>query len=69
MSKFYGKLQKWNERGFSFIERDDGGPNLFAHAYELRGIPADTGCFGVRVEFDVGERPDGRLFAKDVRRT
>ncbi|MBF4509052.1 MAG: cold shock domain-containing protein, partial [Aeromicrobium sp.] len=32
----HGRLSAWNdERGFGFIEPDDGGPRVFAHINEF----------------------------------
>jgi hypothetical protein len=34
----------------------------------LEGIDADTGCFGIRVSFDIAFRGDGKSYAVDVKR-
>jgi hypothetical protein len=35
MSKHQATRQTYNPRGFTFITRDDGQPNLFCHANQL----------------------------------
>jgi len=46
-----GRLTKWFDlRGFGFIARDDGGPDLFCGTHGLEG---DNPTEGDRVEFDV----------------
>jgi cold shock CspA family protein len=60
---FAGTIGKWNPKGYAFITRDDGGPNLFVHANALDGPDTDTGVYGRRVSFDIGTRHDGKLYA------
>lgn len=52
---------KWfnNEKGFGFIQPDDGGKDLFVHhtAIQMRGMRTLTE--GQRVEFEAGEGPKG----------
>ena len=51
-----GKIKWFNEeKGFGFIEKEDGG-DLFVHRSELQGqIPKD----GDAVEFEIGEGKKG----------
>jgi cold shock CspA family protein len=62
MSECFGKLQKWNPRGFTFVTRDDSQPSVFCHAkaIEAAGMQADTGVLNVRIGFDIATRSDGR---------
>jgi CspA family cold shock protein len=47
-----GKIKKWDEnRGFGFISRDDGQPDIFAHIKYCR--PGFQPTEGLHVEFDV----------------
>ena len=55
--KFYN-----TQRGFGFVQPDDGGSDLFFHASGIRG--AEMGKYhsaedDTRVEYDIGEDPRG----------
>jgi CspA family cold shock protein len=61
-----GKVRKWHaEKGFGFIQRDDGKEDVFVHAYALncRGFRSLTP--GQAVQFDV-EYDGGRDRAQNV---
>ncbi|MFU8805822.1 MAG: cold-shock protein [Bradymonadaceae bacterium] len=60
MSKVQGKVKWFNEdKGFGFIERDDGGPDVFLHFSALDQSGFKTVAEGTAVEFDVEPGPKG----------
>ncbi len=62
-----GKV-KWfnNRRGFGFIERDDGGEDLFVHFSAIQGDGFKTLKEGQEVEFDVVKSEKGMQAANVV---
>lgn len=61
-----GKVKKWfGDRGFGFIERDDGQPDVFVH---LSQFPDGAPNIGDRVRFDIDTQSDrsGRPRAEKV---
>lgn len=44
-----GTLVKWTNRGFGFIEPDNGGLNVFAHIRQFDGTDPEK---GMRVELE-----------------
>lgn len=65
----YGKV-KWfdAEKGFGFIEPEDGGKDVFVHRNNIENLGYEEGLQdGEEVEFDVEDTPKG-LSAVDVRR-
>lgn len=52
---------KWfnNAKGFGFIGRDDGGPDVFVHYSGVVGDKFKTLREGDRVEFDIVQGPKG----------
>ena len=66
MGKATGKVKWFNEdKGFGFIEQDDGGPDVFVH---FRAINADgfrTLTEGQKVAFDL-EKGEKGLHAANV---
>jgi CspA family cold shock protein len=65
----YGKI-KWfdAEKGFGFIEPEDGGKDVFVHRNNIENLGYEEGLRdGEEVEFDVEETPKG-LSAVDVHR-
>ncbi len=60
-----GKVKWFNsEKGYGFIEQEEGGDDLFVHHSEIRG---DSLQDGEDVEFDIGEGRKGPC-ATNVRR-
>lgn len=63
----HGTLKKWNDdRGFGFIEPNEGPPQIFVHVkgYEAR---SERPQLNERVTFDVETTPDGKTRAVNVR--
>lgn len=55
-----GKVKWFDEdKGFGFIEREDGGEDAFLHFSALRQSGFKTIEEGERVEFDVEQGPKG----------
>lgn len=52
---------KWFDegKGFGFIEREDGGEDVFLHFSALKQAGFKTIDEGARVEFDVEQGPKG----------
>jgi CspA family cold shock protein len=49
-----GTVVRWDhKKGFGFIERDDGAPDVFVHCCALRDRSADFLPIGTRVQFDI----------------
>jgi uncharacterized membrane protein YsdA (DUF1294 family)/cold shock CspA family protein len=64
--RFTGTLKTWkDDRGFGFIEPDQGGQELFVH---IKAFPAGTGrpAQGQRVTFEVEVGPNGKKRARSV---
>jgi cold shock CspA family protein len=63
-----GVIAHWNrEKGWGFIRRSDGKPDLFAHVRHLVD-DLDELAIGQKVSFEVGTNPkNGRPEALDVR--
>ena len=67
MSKQTGKV-KWfdAEKGFGFIQQDEGGKDIFCHRNNVENLGFQEGLEdGEAVEFNVEETPKG-LSATDV---
>ncbi len=67
MSKQQGKV-KWfdAEKGFGFIQPDEGGKDIFVHRNNIENLGFQEGLEdGEAVEFNVEETPKG-LSATDV---
>ena len=64
-----GKVKWFNvEKGFGFIEPNDGGKDVFVHRNNVDGLGWDDGLRdGEEVEFDVEQTPKG-LAAMNVQR-
>lgn len=60
---------KWfnNAKGFGFIGRDDGGPDVFVHHSGMVGDKFKTLREGDRVEFDIVQGPKGEQAANVVK--
>ncbi|MDO4911431.1 MAG: cold-shock protein [Corynebacterium sp.] len=62
-----GKVKWFNaEKGFGFIEPDDGTPDVFVHYTEIQGSGFRTLEENQPVEFEIGESAKG-LQAQQVR--
>jgi cold shock CspA family protein len=63
-----GRISDWNDdRGFGFVEPNDGGSTLFFHISALSGKHARRPVIGDTVSFDILRAQDGRLRAINVR--
>lgn len=60
---------KWfnNAKGFGFIGRDDGGPDVFVHHTGITGDKFKTLREGDRVEFDIVAGPKGQQASNVVK--
>jgi CspA family cold shock protein len=66
-----GTLRMWNaERGYGFIQNEEGGPDVFLHIMALRnaGIDPDSMKKGERLTFEIEPTQDGRTRAGNVRK-
>ncbi len=56
-----GKVKWFNtEKGFGFIEPDDGGKDVFVHRNNIGGLEWNEGLHdGEEVEFEVERTPKG----------
>ena len=64
--RFSGTLKTWNdERGFGFIEPNQGGQQIFVH---IKDFPSGSGrpSMGQSLTFEVETRPDGKKKARAV---
>ena len=65
----HGKIKWFNvEKGFGFIEPDDGSKDVFVHRNSVSGLDWDEGLHdGESVEYDLERTPKG-LAAVNVQR-
>lgn len=64
--RFEGTLKSWNDdRGFGFIEPDQGGQEIFVHIKVFRGLQARPQA-GQRLVFEVELGPKGKKRAFNV---
>ncbi len=64
-----GRVKWFNSaKGFGFIERRDGGPDVFVHYTAIDGAGFRTLAEGDSVEFEVRQGPKG-LHASNVKKT
>ncbi|HHP51167.1 MAG TPA: cold shock domain-containing protein [Moorella mulderi] len=63
-----GKV-KWfsAEKGYGFLEREDGGADVFVYYTAIKGEGFKTLAEGQRVEFDIVEGPRGPQAADVVK--
>ncbi len=59
---------KWfnPNKGFGFIEPEDGSKDAFVHISAVKQAGLDTLREGQKVEFDLVEGQDGRLSAENI---
>lgn len=59
---------KWfnSNKGFGFIQPDDGGKDVFLHASALERAGISTVDDGQKVAYDVQDGRDGRLSAENL---
>ena len=67
MSQHTGTV-KWfnNSKGYGFLGRDDGGPDIFAHYTAIERPGYKTLREGEPVSFDIVNGPTGRLQADHI---
>jgi len=65
---FTGTIKTWNSgRGFGFVQRDGGEPDVFVHVSAMAGS-GKVLSEGQRVSFDVAvDARNGKLAASNVR--
>ena len=65
--QFDGTLKSWNdERGFGFIEPDQGGQDIFVHIKALKNLRARPEA-GQRLSFEIELGPQGKKRAFNVK--
>jgi CspA family cold shock protein len=65
MTTAYGRVKTFfDDRGFGFIDRDDGADNLFFHINAVAN--ADIVPRGARVSFQIETGRNGKLQAQNV---
>jgi CspA family cold shock protein len=61
MAALVGDVRFWNvEKGFGFIRRDDGQPDVFVHASALKDAGLEELFEADRVAFDVEPGREGK---------
>jgi cold shock protein len=55
------------DKGFGFLQPEDGGADMFVHISELRKSVIDTLNTGDRVSFDTAMGKNGRMQAVNVK--
>jgi CspA family cold shock protein len=64
-----GTISRVTDRGFGFIQQEQGGEDLFFHSSALQDVSFDELRRGDRVEFSVEPDPRGRgMRAVNVRK-
>lgn len=65
--RLHGIVHQWSgERGFGFLRSENNDKRIFAHFRDVQ--PQEQLTVGERVTFEIGESPDGRPRAVNVRR-
>lgn len=61
---------KWfdSEKGYGFIAQDDGGPDVYAHYWNINALGFRELIEGQKVKFDIAKGPRGPQ-AEDIRVT
>jgi cold shock CspA family protein len=60
-----GHITVWkSDRGYGFIQPDDGSRNIFVHISEFENKLEPP--LGQRLSFEISSRPDGRIAASRV---
>ncbi len=54
-----GTIKRITDRGFGFIQTQDGGEDMFFHMSSCNGVEFDNLTEGQRVSFEVGQGPKG----------
>jgi|SoiMethySBSTD1v2_1073268.scaffolds.fasta_scaffold883066_2 cold shock CspA family protein len=65
-----GKIRRWfDDKGFGFVKRDGGGPDLFLHRHQVIASGVDPYDINenVRVYFDVAKDKSGRDVAVNIK--
>ncbi len=61
-----GVIKTKNEKGFGFIAREGGEPDVFFHTSALVGVTFEEIKPGDNVTFEIGSGRDGRPAAENV---
>ena len=63
-----GKVKWFNEeKGYGFIQPDEGGPDVFVHAVAVKKAGLTTLPEGSRVSYDVLPGRNGKTSAENLR--
>ena len=63
-----GRVKFFNtDRGYGFIARDDGGPDVFVHVHDVETAGMKTLVPGQLIAYEVGPARDGRSKAVKLR--
>jgi CspA family cold shock protein len=67
----FGTIKYVSEKGYFFVEPDDGSADVFAHArgFQRAGIDSDTVKLGTRISFEAvpSRTRQGKFEATDIR--
>ena len=63
-----GKVKWFNEeKGYGFIQPDDGGPDVFVHATAVKRAGLSTLPEGSRISYDLQPGRNGKMSAENLR--